>query len=259
MSSVPANAAGGRLLGDARIRRAMERGSGFLVDLDGTLVSGAMLLPDAAEFMAAIAGRYVILSNNAEHTPLQLARKLRRLGLAVTPDRIVLAGTAALAMVAATSPGADILLLGSRALQDDARGRGLRVGGPTPEVVVVARDRQFSYARLAAAANAARRGARLVVCNPDRSHPGPNGDLVPETGALLGAILACTGHLPHCVVGKPEPALFHAGMEILGLTRERTTMIGDNPDTDGAGAKQLGMEFIQVRPAHTDTDASGPE
>ncbi len=238
-----------RLLGDIRIRRAMDRGYGFLVDLDGTLVSGSVPLPGAAEFLDAVAGSFVILSNDAEHTPVQLARKLVRMGLSVAPGRIVLAGTTTLAMVAATSPGANILLLGSRALQNDARARGLRPGGVPAEVVIIGRDRQFSFARLAAAANAARGGARLVVCNPDQSHPGPNNEMVPETGALLGAVLACTGPLPHCIIGKPEPALFHAGLAILGKKAEQTIMIGDNPATDGAGAKRLGIDFIHVQPA----------
>ncbi len=226
---------------------ALLQGRGFLVDLDGTLVSGTTVLPDARRLLDAIVGRFAILSNNAEHTPLQLARMLRRLGLRVPEDRIVLAGTAALDVVAIEWPGARILLLGSAALQNYARRLGLRPGEAPAEVVVVARDRHFSYARLAAAANAARAGAALVVCNPDRTHPGLNGAVVPETGALFSSVLACAGPVGYRVIGKPEAALFRAGMALLGTSAAETVMIGDNPETDGVGAERLGMGFVHVR------------
>jgi HAD superfamily hydrolase (TIGR01450 family) len=188
------------------------------------------------------------VSNNAEHTPEEVALELRTLGLDVPIGRIVLAGTLALELVAREMPRTRVMLLGSSSLHNFAVTLGLQLEDKHPDVVVVGRDRRFTYDRLRIAANAVRAGAVLVAANPDLTHPGAAGGIVPETGALLAAILACTGPMNYRVVGKPERALFLAGLEQLGCPPHEAVMIGDNADTDGRGAEQLGMPFIRVQP-----------
>ncbi|PTM93540.1 HAD-IIA family hydrolase [Mycoplana dimorpha] len=219
---------------------------GYLIDLDGTLIAGRSVLPDALWLLEQVRGRFVIVSNNAEHTPHQLARALRAMGLGVAQEQLLLAGTAAIDTIAAEYPGASVLLLASASLRTYARRSGLRLDQPRPDIVLVARDRHFSYARLAEAADALSDGARFVVAAPDRNHPGANGKPVPETGALAAAILACVGPIPHRVIGKPEPALFEMGCARLGIAAQNALMIGDNPETDGLGSKRIGMRFLQV-------------
>lgn len=219
---------------------------GYLIDLDGTLVSGRTVLKDARWLLNAVAGRFVLVSNNAEHTPAQLSRMLQTLGLAVAADQIILAGTCAIDRVAIEQPGASLMLLGSPALRAYARRRGLHLDASRPDVVLVARDRQFSYAKLAAAASALVDGARFIVAAPDLSHPGVDGKPVPETGALAAAIIACAGERDYTVIGKPERALFEMGCRRLGIDFSDAVMIGDNPQTDGLGARRLGMRFWQV-------------
>lgn len=227
--------------------RSLQDIRGCLVDLDGTLVRGGHALPGAAAFLDALDGRYVIVSNNAEHTPLELSRGLRRMGLVVAPRRIVLAGTMALDEIARRRPRARIAMLASRSLCLYARERGLEPVTERPDVIFLGRDRHFSYRRLTQTANALRGGAEFVVANPDHVHPGPDGAVVPETGALLAAILACTGPVPHRIIGKPGPALFEAGLTLLGLPRHAVMMVGDNPATDGEGARRIGLRYFELR------------
>jgi HAD superfamily hydrolase (TIGR01450 family) len=219
---------------------------GFLVDVDGTLISSGQALPEARQFLSDLRDRFVLVSNDAEHTPDELAHKLQRLQLTVSAKRIVLAGTTAIDDVAIEKPGARVMLLASASLQAYARQAGLWIVDNEVEVVILGRDRHFSYDKLATAANAIRGGATLVVANPDLVHPGPRGAVVPETGALLAALLACTGRVPYRVVGKPEPTLFTAALTLLGTLPKDTVMIGDNPATDGEGARRLGIGYIEV-------------
>lgn len=221
--------------------------AGYLIDLDGTLVSGSMALPDAEWLLDSVAGRFMLVSNDSEHTPVQLSRRLSRLGLKVAPDRIVLAGTAAIDMIARTWPGARVFLAGSAALKAYAHKRGLRAGDADADIVLVGRDRQFTYGKLAQAAAALHRGARLIVACPDKSHPGPTGLPVPEAGALAEAIMAASGVRDHQVIGKPEPLLFLTACAQLGIGPQQAVMIGDNAETDGAGARRLGMRFFLVQ------------
>src|SRR5262245_19363208 len=204
-------------------------------------------MPHAVRLLERLNGRFVIVSNDGEHVPAQVGRMLSDLGLPVPAERIVLAGTETLDLIAAERPGAEILLLGSDALGAYAHDIGLRLAGNEPDVVVVGRDRRFSYARLAAAVNAVRAGAELIATNADQTHPGPNGSVVPETGALLAAILHCVGAGPYPVNGKPEPALVTKALRILDVPAASAAVIGDNPTTDGIGARRLGMRFIEVR------------
>jgi len=218
----------------------------YLVDLDGTLISGGAPLPFAADLLQSLGDRFALLSNDAEHTAGQLSRSLRAMNLEIPPERIVLAGVTAVDVVARESPGARVMLLASRVLRAHARKLGLELTEANAEVVILGRDRQFSYARLAAAANAVRKGAQLVVANPDLTHPGPNDTVVPETGALLSSLLACSGRVAHRIIGKPELPMFRQALQILGATTNEAVMIGDNPDTDGRGALAAGMTFIHV-------------
>jgi len=150
-------------------------------------------------------------------------------------------------LMAEEQPGARVLLLASVAMRRYAVRAGLRLADERPDIVVIARDRRFSFGRLAAAANAVRAGAALVATNPDRTHPGPGEAIVPETGALLSAVLSCVGPVQYRVIGKPGPALFLAAMARLGVGSADTVVIGDNLETDGAGARRLGMRFLRVQ------------
>jgi HAD superfamily hydrolase (TIGR01450 family) len=218
----------------------------YLIDLDGTLIRGGAPLPFAAALLESLAGRFVVLSNDAEHMPEQLSRSLRAMNLHVPPERIVLAGATAVDLVAREMPGARVMLLASTVLRTYARRLGIELVETGGDVVVLGRDRQFNFARLAAAANAVRDGAELIVANPDRTHPGKDDTIVPETGALLSAILACTGDVAYRVIGKPEPPLFWKAMALLGTEAANTVMIGDNVETDGRGALRTGMTFVHI-------------
>lgn len=220
----------------------------YLVDLDGTLISDRKLLPGADRLLALMNGRFVLVSNDAEHTPAQLAPLLLRIGLAVDANKILLAGTCALDMIARERKNVRLMLLGSAALQAYGRDLGLEITMSEPDIVLIGRDRAFNYDKLSLAANAVRDGAELIATNPDLVHPGPHGAITPETGALLNAVLACTGAVPHRIIGKPEPELFQRALSLLGVAASEAVMVGDNPHTDGLGAHRLGIGYVAVEP-----------
>ena len=159
--------------------------SAYLVDLDGTLISSGAALPFAASLLASLEGRFVVLSNDAEHMPEQLSR------IAARHEPACRAGADRARRRDRHRPGGarDAArardAAGEHRLRTYARRLGIDLVETGGDVVLLGRDRQFSYVRLAAAANAVRDGAELIVANPDRTHPGRDGTVVPETGALL--------------------------------------------------------------------------
>ena len=142
--------------------------------------------------------------------------------------------------------GSRVLLFGSPSLKREAESAGLKLVQDAADVILLGRDEAFTYEKLALAANEVRRGATLVAANPDTSHPGAGGRLVPETGTLMRAIVTCAGPATVHVIGKPQPDLFLEGLCRLGATPSTSIVIGDNRDTDVAGAARLGMRHILV-------------
>jgi HAD superfamily hydrolase (TIGR01450 family) len=234
--------------GIERMLTAPVAAQGYLIDLDGTLLSGDKLLPGARELIEHAAGRFVVLSNDSEHTPAELSARFDQWGIAIDSERFILAGTFALEALARRGATERLMLLGSPSLRAYARNLGFRVTSGRADSVLVARDRRFTYAKLAAAAQEVVRGAGLAVACPDTTHPDPTGLPVPEAGALAAALLACTGSVPVEVFGKPSPGMFQMACARLGIAPKDGLMIGDNPATDGKGAEDIGMPFYQIQP-----------
>jgi HAD superfamily hydrolase (TIGR01450 family) len=210
------------------------------------LLTGSKLIPGAIEFLTRLRAPFVILSNDSEHVPHQIATVFRKHGIPLGRRDVILAGAVAIDIIAERSPGANVMLIASPALSVYAQKLGLRLDSSSPDIVLVARDRGFSFVKLATAARAVQRGAKVILACPDTSHPGPNGEPVPEAGALAAALFACVGEVPYEVIGKPEATLFRIGCERLGIAPAQCLMVGDNPLTDGAGASRAGIAFCQT-------------
>lgn len=218
----------------------------LIVDLDGTLIREDGPIAGAAELLARFRGRYVIVSNNSTHTARGMARRLGHMGLKVAPECIVLAGEQTVNHMRREHPHARMLLAAGPALRRHARSIGCELVETDADFVVLALDRNFNLARLHAMANQLRKGARLVVTNVDGNHPGPGDTVVPETGALMAALVAASGVQPWRIIGKPGSILLEEGLRRLGAKADGTIVIGDNPMTDALGAAQLGMRCVIV-------------
>lgn len=219
-----------------------------LCDLDGCLIAGDRLLPGAAEFARAAGSRLWIVSNNSSDTEATLAARLRGLGLQVAEARILLAGVRAVERLAAARPGAAVELRAAAPLRARAEALGLRLDAARPEAVLICRDPDFDLAALARVAALMHGGAALFAANADGSHPGPDGVPAPETGAWLAALAAVVpGAVPE-VTGKPGPALYRAALARAGVAPEEALFVGDNPATDAAGARALGIPCRIVAP-----------
>ncbi|MFN3273220.1 MAG: HAD-IIA family hydrolase [Paracoccus sp. (in: a-proteobacteria)] len=221
----------------------------FLCDLDGCLISGSVVLPGAQELLDYAGDRLIILSNNSTDTPDTLSARLNMLGLRAPAARIVLAGTAALDHLAQL-PDMRLRLYGSDALRSYAERLGLSLEDHDPTHVLLTRDEGYDYNDLRDTLGLLVNGARLFIANPDESHPGADGAPVPETGSLLAAILSILPDLPYTVIGKPEAGLYLAALARLPDTLRRVLAIGDNPKTDAAGARRLGLDCALVGPRH---------
>lgn len=218
-----------------------------MLDWDGCVAIENRIVPQAIDLILGHLDKVAIVSNNSSSLPSDFAEILANYGISLKIDRIILAGAEAL-MAISLEKSARVFLIASERMRDYAFDLGIVLDEQDPNIVLLMRDQTFSYEKLMLAANALRAGARLVVANADLSHPGVDKRVVPETGALLAALMACTGNpdMGWQLVGKPGPTLFAKACMALGVEASDAVMIGDNPLTDAEGAALAGIPAILI-------------
>lgn len=254
-----------------RFAALVERYDGFLFDAYGVLVDQAGACPGAVDAVARVraAGRpLAVVTNDTSRLPASAAARFARLGLAIAADEIVTPGLVLAAHVADHGlAGATALVLGNADACAHATAAGLAVidadrlgargSAPTVDALVICDDGGFDFlAGMNAALTAcvrmldAGRALTLLVTNPDLIYPRGGGALGFTAGAMalmIEAALARRYPAPprFTSLGKPHPALFAHGRGRLGPAA-RVVMIGDQLETDVAGARAAGLDAALV-------------
>lgn len=220
--------------------------SAVLCDLDGCLISGEHVHEGARAFVEACGDRLWIVSNNSSDTAETLAGRLAELGLTVSPQRVLLAGEETVRRVAEDGQKARAAVYADPPLRALANCLGI-VGEPAaPDLVLIGRDRRFGLRMMEEIAAHIVGGVEVWVTNLDRFHPAASGNPVPETGAIVAAVEACTGPFPIRSIGKPAPDLIEIALRRSGAERGRALFVGDNAATDGEAARAAGVAFARI-------------
>ena len=219
-----------------------------LADLDGCILAENTVLPQIPDLFARAGERLWIVSNNSTDTAIDLSARLAGLGLTLPPERIFLAGEQTLRRLAEANPPPRVALFAGPRLQALASMLGLVIDHDTPDLVVLARDTAFDFARFATLVALVHRGVPLQLTNPDCAHPGPDGTPRPETGALYAAVRAIVPGVAALSIGKPEPDLALMALARAGVPPEDAVFLGDTPETDGRAAAAAGIDFVHIAP-----------
>ncbi|MGH7610753.1 MAG: HAD-IIA family hydrolase [Candidatus Dormibacteria bacterium] len=231
---------------------AVLEADGLIVDLDGVVWRGGVLIPGARLALAEMRQRGIriaFLTNDTHNSRRRLAQLLTALGVPAIPSQVFTAGTAAVRALQA-EPGltaARVLVAGPRALRGELRRAGfavVRSGDPGPVAAVVVSGHQgFNFEELVSATRAARAGAPLLATGRDPVYPTADG-VWPATGAMLAAVETASGVRAR-LVGKPEPLIFELAREALPGAR-KVVVVGDNLEADVAGARRAGLQAVLV-------------
>ncbi|WP_420548119.1 HAD-IIA family hydrolase [Curvivirga sp.] len=219
----------------------------ILSDLDGCLISGSTPLPGCLEFIEKYENKLYIVSNNSTDTPLSLSAHLKSLGINFPSERILLAGTTSVDYIAKHYPGKKLDLHGLESVKNYAQESGLKLSEDNPDVVLLTRNLNFTYTDLVRLSRHAFNKTPIIIANIDGSHPAPDGARIPETGALLAALKSCVPDLVFTSIGKPEINLFEDALMLAKTSPSQALFIGDNPETDGKGAKTAGLDFKLIQ------------
>lgn len=222
----------------------------WLIDMDGVLYRGDEPLPGAAALVATLQAEghpFLFLTNNATRTPAQYVGKLARIGIRVDADRVFTSSLATAAYLRRHYPPPRRVLVvggdGIRQAVDEAGYERVRCAEEA-DLVVAGLDQSVCYEQLAEASLAIAAGRPFIATNPDRTVPSERGNL-PGAGAIL-AFLEAAGGRPPLVIGKPEPGIFEAALNHLGVTAAEAVMVGDRLETDILGGHRAGLRTICV-------------
>lgn len=220
-----------------------------LFDMDGVLYRGMTALAGVNEMLAFLSESgvaYACITNNASRTREQFSAKLQAMGISVPPERIMTSATATSIWLRTRAPrGTTVYAIGMDGLREALFGDGYFSEQPDrPEYVVVGADFEITYAKLKTACLAIRAGSAFVGTNPDTTFPSEEG-IVPGVGAFILALEAASGVKP-VIIGKPEPGMFEATLQMLGVTPSAALVVGDRLDTDIVGATRAHVPSAMV-------------
>ena len=227
----------------------------FIIDMDGVIYHGNMLLKGTAEFvdwLDANAKSYLFLTNSSERSPIELSQKLGRLGIEVDPCHFYTSALATASFLSSQHPGGSVYVIGEPGLIQALYDAGFTMNNVNPDYVVIGEGRGYSLEALERAVKLIQNGARLIGTNPDLSGPAEGG-IVPACGALVAPIELTTRTKAY-FVGKPNPLMMRHAMRRLNAQREDTIIIGDRMDTDIVAGIETDIETVLVLSGVTGLD-----
>src|SRR3954454_10180034 len=229
----------------------------ILLDVDGVLHVSGVPIPgadDAVRRLRANGHRLRFVTNTTIRSRSQLADLLRANGIEVDDDEVQTAASAAVRVL----QGKRVLALTMHALVHDLEGLELvgeeadavLIGGAdeTPETSLV-----FSYMNLARAFAELELGAQLYCLHRNRWWQTKRGPLL-DSGAFVAG-LEYAAQVEAVVLGKPSSAYFATACEALDADPSMTWMVGDDLESDIAGAQGMGMRGVLVRTGKFRPDA----
>jgi phospholysine phosphohistidine inorganic pyrophosphate phosphatase len=222
---------------------------GILFDLDGVLYNAETPISGAAEAVAWVQTKgipHLFVTNTTSRGRADLVEKLNGFGIRADPSRILTPCAAAAEWIKRRNDGKTALFVAPRARTEF-------------EQVVCISEKAESGARYIVIGDLGdawnfhmlNRAFRLLFSNPEavlialgmtrfwRAHDGIRLDVAPFVAALEHA----TGRKA-IVLGKPAENFFRAAVDRLGLRANEIVMIGDDIETDIAGAQRAGLSGI---------------
>jgi 4-nitrophenyl phosphatase len=225
----------------------MKQYKGYLIDLDGTMYRGKEVIKEAGDFVRRLKEKglpYLFVTNNSSRRPEQVAEKLQTFGISAEKEQVFTTSMATAQFIADKKPGSTAYVIGEEGIRSALEEKGITLQEDKPDFVVVGIDRGINYEKLALACLGVRDGATFISTNGDIAIPTERG-LLPGNGSLTSVVTVSTQTQP-IFIGKPESIIMEQAIEVLGVSKEETLMVGDNYDTDIKAGMNAGLDTLLV-------------
>ena len=221
--------------------------NGLLIDMDGVIYGGDHLIPGSDKFITELVRKdipFMFMTNNSQRTPLEVVRKVKRLGITITADHVYTSAMATAEFLSRQEPNGTVYVLGEGGLLSSLSESGLIMVETEPDYVVLGEGRNFTLEMVQRAVDMILDGAKFITTNRDPS-PKRKGWNNLGIAATTAMIEEATG-IKAFDIGKPGPVMMRSARKALGLETAETTVIGDTLSTDIQGGVQMGYKTILV-------------
>jgi HAD superfamily hydrolase (TIGR01450 family) len=223
----------------------------YLIDIEGTIVKDKSYVPiegaiDWINALASSAHKLILVSNNTTHKPLDLLALLRNIGFNIQSENLITCMSVALNWLKKENI-TRCYVIGAPHLKEYLNENGIEAPSDDDvEAVLVGLDTSLDFNKLKIAINALiKHDAYLLALHSNRVYKDEKGELSPSVGAIVQALEYSTGK-DAIIMGKPAPEIYREAMVRFKSKPEDCIMISDDPFSDLAGAKRLGMKTVFV-------------
>lgn len=225
----------------------------YILNLSGTLLKGGTLLPGVDkvfESLNVMRRPAYFMSSNSHTTPADYQRALANFGMQVDLERIFTPARVAGEFLHSEFPDARVFVIGdekfSRYLSDG--GVRLTVDPDLTDLVLVAHDRDFNFAKLETAYRAITgpRKAMLVTTSMVRAWPRADGMMEPGTRGIVRSIESATGRRAIRNLGTPERGVMEYIFGHIDAPAHRVLLVSDSLTGDISSAKKYGVPTALV-------------
>lgn len=220
--------------------------SGFLIDIDGVLVSEQQRIDGALETLEFLKRNqipFLLITNTTRKSRITIWHHLKRQGFEISEDQIFTAVHAAVGWLKSRRVERIHLLLSGSAVKDF---RDFRITNSNPEYVIIGDlGRDLTFDRLNTAFRLILKGARILALQKNRFWKTAEGPTL-DAGPIVAALEYATQKRA-VIIGKPQKNFFEQAVKKLGLPSWRIGVIGDDLESDIKGAQKAGLKGIAVK------------
>ncbi len=227
----------------------------FLFDMDGTLYLGDNLFDFTIELLdtiKSVGGRYMFMTNNSSKSVADYIEKLAKLGIESAYEDFITSSQATAFYLKKHHRDCRLYVCGTESLKEELRSHGFTVTENLDEVdcIVMGNDNELTFKKLEDVCKLLlSRELPYIATNPDYVCPTEFGS-VPDCGSICDMIYNCTKKRP-IFIGKPEALMPTLAMEMAGIKKEHTAVIGDRIYTDIKSGLNSGALAVLVMSGET--------
>ncbi|MDO5025407.1 MAG: HAD hydrolase-like protein [Trueperella sp.] len=233
---------------DVMVRQAPQQAhEAYLLNVDGTVLTGGKLMDGMKPVLETIKllrrpVRFITGSSTVSRQ--QIADELRRNGVEVELEQIFTPTRVTIAYLKKNYPGAKVYPIANAEVCAalEAGGIELSTNPLDTRVVLVAHDRDFTYAKLKDAYDAIlSNGAVLISSSVRREHLLPDGSYEPGTLSIIAAIEKATRTNLTKNLGSPETDMLEMIYSGLSANPAKSLLVTDSLAGDVRMAKSFGV------------------
>lgn len=223
----------------------------FLFDMDGTIYKDDCLFPGVQELFKKIldnGSKYIFLTNNSSKSVDDYILKINNLGIPAKAENFFTSSQATiLYLVKNNLTNKLIYVMGTESLKKELSKNGLRITDQYSndiDIVLVGFDTELNYQKLIDVSKILKSNILFIATNPDLVCPTSYG-FIPDCGSICQMIYNSTGKSAK-FIGKPNKEMIEMVLNIEGVSKEETIIIGDRLYTDIASGNNSGVDTVCV-------------